>query len=61
MPFLRIVAGGGITEEDFTKYLDAGAVAVSLGRYLYEDATSLTEVTNRAKAVRAKLDKYLEI
>ena len=60
MPFLRIVAGGGVTEDDFTKYLDAGATAVALGRCLYEDANTLAEVTSRAKDVRAKLDKYLE-
>ena len=59
MPFLRIVAGGGITEEDFTKYLDVGASAVSLGRCLYEDANSLAEITAKAKAVKKKLTDYL--
>ena len=60
MPFMRLIAGGGITEEDFTKYLDVGATAVALGRCLYEDASSLAEVTSRAKAVKTKLTEYLE-
>ena len=59
MPFLRIIASSGITEDDFTKYLDVGAAAVALGRSLYADATSLAGVTSRAKAVRAKLEEYL--
>ena len=59
MPFLRIIASSGITEDDFTKYLDVGAAAVALGRSLYADATSLAEVTSRAKAVRGKLEEYL--
>ena len=59
MPFLRIVAGGGITEEDFTKYLDVGASAVSLGRCFYEDANSLAEITAKAKIVKKKLTDYL--
>jgi len=59
MPFLRLIASSGITEEDFTKYLDAGAAAVGLGRSLYADAASLAEVTARAKSVRTKLTEYL--
>lgn len=59
MPFLRLIAGSGITEDDFTKYLDVGAAAVALGRSLYADASNLAEVTSKAKKVKAKLNEYL--
>lgn len=48
MPFLQLMPSGGITIEDYTKYLDAGAVAVGIGRSLYKEA-SLKEITERAK------------
>lgn len=60
MPFLRLIASSGITEDDFTQYLDAGAAAVGLGRSLYKDATSLADITAKAKSIRAKLDAYLK-
>ena len=61
MPFLRLVASSGITMEDYTKYLDAGAIAVALGRCLYEEATCLSDITKNAKQVRESLNKYIEI
>ncbi len=61
MPFLRIIAGGGITPEDFTRYLDAGATAVALGRNLFEGANSLKEITAKARIVKTKLEQYIEM
>lgn len=48
MPFLHLMPSGGVTLEDFTQYLKAGAAAVGMGRCLYKDA-SLKEITQRAK------------
>lgn len=55
MPFLNLMPSGGISLEDFKTYLNAGAIAVGLGRCLYKDA-SLKEITERAKFVLSKLD-----
>ena len=60
MPFLRVIASSGITTDDFTDYLDAGAAAVGLGRTLYEGISTLNDITVKARAVRTKLDEYLE-
>jgi len=48
MPFLRLLPSGGITIEDYTRYLKAGAIAVGIGRSLYKDA-SIAEIKERAK------------
>lgn len=48
MPFLNLMPSGGITLDDFTDYLKAGAVAVGLGRCLYKEA-SLHEITERSR------------
>ena len=55
MPFLNLMPSGGISLDDFKTYLNAGAIAVGLGRCLYKDA-SLKEITERAKFVLSKLD-----
>ena len=55
MPFLNLMPSGGISLDDFKTYLDAGAIAVGLGRCLYKDA-SLKEITERAKFVLNKLN-----
>lgn len=55
MPFLNLMPSGGISLDDFKTYLDAGAIAVGLGRCLYKDAT-LKEITERAKFVLNKLN-----
>lgn len=60
MPFLKLIASSGITPDDFTDYLDAGAAGVGLGRALYKDVSSLNEITLKAKKIRKKLDEYLE-
>ena len=54
MPFLNLMPTGGITLNDFSDYLSAGAVAVGLGRCLYKDAT-LKEISERAKFVVSQL------
>ncbi len=55
MPFLNLMPSGGITLDDFTQYLNAGAVAVGMGRCLYKNADSLSEITQRAKYAVSKL------
>lgn len=54
MPFLQVMPSGGITLDDFTNYLDAGAVAVGMGRCLYKGC-SLKEITERAKFAVSQL------
>lgn len=54
MPFLKLMPSGGITIDDFTDYLKAGAIAVGIGRSLYKDA-SLKEITERAKYAVSQL------
>ena len=55
MPFLNLMPSGGVTLDDFKLYLDAGAVAVGLGRCLYKDA-SLKEIKERAKYAVSQLE-----
>lgn len=57
MPFLNLMPSGGITLDDFTGYLNAGAIAVGLGRCLYKDA-SLKEITKRAQYAVNSLNEY---
>lgn len=54
MPFLKLMPSCGITIDDFTDYLKAGAIAVGIGRSLYKDA-SLKEITERAKYAVSQL------
>lgn len=54
MPFLNLMPSGGITIDDFKGYLNAGAIAVGIGRSLYKDA-SLKEITERAKYAVSQL------
>lgn len=56
MPFLQLMPSGGITIEDYTKYLEAGAAAVGIGRSLYKDA-NLKEITERARFAVSQLIK----
>ncbi len=57
MPFLNLMPSGGITLDDFTQYLQAGAVAVGMGRCLYKNAASLDEITQRAQYAVSKLQE----
>lgn len=56
MPFLNLMPSGGISLDDFKDYLDAGAVAVGMGRCLYKNA-SLQEIKERARYVLETLNK----
>ncbi len=56
MPFLKLMPSGGISLDDFKDYLNAGAVAVGMGRCLYKNA-SLSEIKERAKYVLETLNK----
>lgn len=60
MPFLNILAAGGISLNNFTSYLNAGALAVGLGRALYQDAP-LNQVKNRAVFAVDELKKLEEV
>lgn len=54
MPFLNLMPSGGISIDDFVDYLNAGAVAVGIGRSLYKNA-NLKEITERARYAVSKL------
>ena len=59
MPFLKLMPTSGIRIDDFTDYLDAGAVAVGLGKALYGKAQDSSEITKNSKLVIEKLNEYL--
>jgi 2-dehydro-3-deoxyphosphogluconate aldolase / (4S)-4-hydroxy-2-oxoglutarate aldolase len=58
LPFLRVVASGGITVEEVPAYLDAGAWAVCLGKELVDRAAlaagDVDGVAEKAAAVLAR-------
>lgn len=54
MPFLNIMPSGNITLDEVVDYINAGAVAVGVGRSFYQDST-LSEITKKAKEITAKL------
>ena len=56
MPFLNLMPSGGLSIEDFVEYLNAGAVAVGIGRSLYKNA-SLKEITERARYAVSQLKR----
>lgn len=56
MPFLNLMPSGGLSIEDFVDYLNAGAVAVGIGRSLYKNA-SLKEITERARYAVSQLKR----
>jgi len=58
MPFLNVIATGNIKIDGFTDYIEAGAMAVGIGRALYKNADS-EEITNRAKRTKKILNEYL--
>ena len=47
MPFLNIIPQGDVKLEEVKQYIDAGAVAVGIGRHLTANASSYSEITNR--------------
>lgn len=50
MPFLNILAQGNVKLNEVSDYINAGALAVGVGRDFY-DGYSYSEITNRAKNV----------
>ena len=58
MPFLHLMPAGGVNLDNFTDYLDAGAVAVGMGQTFYGDENDLATITQRAKIANEKLAKY---
>lgn len=60
MPFLHLMPAGGVDLNNFTDYLEAGAVAVGIGKALYEDENDFSAITETARATVEKLNKYLE-
>ncbi len=60
MPFLNIMAAGGISLNNFTSYLKAGAMAVGLGRAFYQDVP-LSQIKNRAQFAVEQLKKFEEV
>ena len=59
MPFLPLMATGGVTIDDFTSYLDAGVSAVGMGKCFYENDESFAQITQKAKLATTKLEEYL--
>ncbi len=58
MPFLRTMPTSGVHPEDFIEYLKSGAIAVGMGRTLYERETELSTITQKTKAVVQKLKEF---
>lgn len=56
MPFLRLMPTSGVQVDDFKDYLDAGAVAVGMGKSLYKNTSDLNSITDNAKQVAQKLN-----
>ena len=54
MPFLNIMPMGNIKLEEVPAYIHAGAIAVGVGRNLY-DGFNFTEITNRTKTIMREL------
>ena len=49
MPFLNVIAQGDVKLSDVKTYIEAGAMAVGVGRDLY-DGYNLAEITKRVKS-----------
>ncbi len=54
MPFLNVIPQGDVKLEDVKSYLDAGALAVGIGRHL-TNAPSYNEITQRTLKLRESL------
>lgn len=54
MPFLNVIPQGDIKLEDIPNYLNAGAIAVGVGRNL-TDCQSCNEITNNVKQILESL------
>lgn len=54
MPFLKLIPTSGINLDDFEDYLDAGSVAVGLGKMFYKDL-SYDEIVAKTRGAVQKL------
>lgn len=54
MPFLELIPTSGVSPDDFQDYLDAGAVAVGIGRAFYENL-SYNEIVEKVKRAKERL------
>lgn len=54
MPFLKLIPTSGVSPHDFQDYLDAGAVAVGIGRAFYKDL-SYEEIVSKVKRAKESL------
>lgn len=55
MPFLQLIPTSGVSPDDFQDYLDAGAVAVGIGRAFYENL-SYNEIVEKVKRAKEQLN-----
>jgi len=60
MPFLHLMPAGGVNFDNFTDYLDAGAVAVGMGNAFYANETSYSAINKNAITVINKLNNYIK-
>lgn len=61
MPFLKLMPTSGVQLNDFIDYLNAGAVAVGMGKAFYGDNPDFATITKRAKLVSKKLEDHMNI
>lgn len=54
MPFLQLIPTSGVSPHDFQDYLDAGAVAVGIGRTFYKDL-SYSEIVSKVRRAKESL------
>ena len=60
MPFLNLVAAGGIKINEIEKYIKAGALGVCIGRDFYKDYNPIKDydkIKNNAKKAIKIIDK----
>ena len=48
MPFLNVIATGNVMLDDIPAYLESGALAVTIGRDFWQNAT-LAEISQKAR------------
>jgi 2-dehydro-3-deoxyphosphogluconate aldolase/(4S)-4-hydroxy-2-oxoglutarate aldolase len=56
MPFLQLIPTCGVSPDDFQDYLDAGSVAVGIGRIFYNNLT-YDQIVSKVRRAKEKLTK----
>lgn len=56
MPFLQLIPTSGVSPHDFKDYLDAGAIAVGIGRIFYKDL-SYDEIVTKVRRAKESLSR----